>query len=111
MPGMLREEDYLEARYACGALRVKAKRAGLAEAARVLGEGISLLCAELRALLAREGRDRVSRPFPSGLLERDLEELARLCRESAGRLEGSRGGAMLERGAALVLEGIRGSSA
>lgn len=110
MSRVLREEDYLEARYACGALRVKARRAGLDEAARVLGEGISVLCAELRALLAREGRDKVSRVFPSELLERGLDELARMCLESARRLEGSRGGAILARGASLVLEGIRDSS-
>ena len=77
----------------------------------MLGEGISVLCAELRALLAREGRDRVSRVFPSELLEKDLEWLARRCLEAAGRLEGSRGARLLARGALIVLEGTRDSSA
>ncbi len=85
------EDAYLDARYACGALRIVAKRAGRLEEAKMLGEGITLLCAELRRLLAREGRDKVSRPFPSELLGESLDYLAKECLEASRRLQAAAG--------------------
>ena len=104
MPGSVRpwelEEAFLDARYWCVALRAEAKKRGLHDLARGLGEGLSEICVEMRRVL---GTTAVSRPFPKWLLEVGFEELARGCLEAARRLReltGSRAAGMLEEAAA-----------
>ncbi len=87
MPGL--EDLFLDVRYYCMALRVKAKRSGLDRLAESLREGVDGLCIELRRLLAQEGRDVVSRKFDPSLLQLSLEELASRCRDAAKRLVGA----------------------
>ena len=94
------EAKYLATRYACEALRIKLRRSGAREKAGRLKEAMSLLCAELRRVLAAEGRSRVSTVFPSELLGRSLEELEAECRRSAERLSREEG----SRAASLILE-------
>ena len=91
------ESRYLEARYSCEALRIRLRRSGRGEAADRLKRAMTLLCAELRRLLAEEGRDRVGSVFPRELLDQPLGALAERCRSAAERLagEGSRAAGMI----------------
>ena len=94
------EAKYLATRYTCEALRIKLRRSGARERAEGLKKAMGLLCAELRRLLASEGRDRVSSVFPSELLSRSIEELEAECRRNAERLSREEG----SRAASLILE-------
>ncbi len=80
------ERLYLETRYSCEALRIRYKRSGNEKLSVGLKEAMSLLCSELRAILAKEGKDKVSVPFPVSLLELDTNQLYRKCVESAKQL-------------------------
>ena len=95
------EEAFLDARYWCVALRAEAKKRGLAELSRGLGEGLSEICVEMRRVL---GTTAVSRPFPKWLLEAGFEELLRGCREAAERLRSMTG----SRAAEILLEALEG---
>jgi len=101
---LTREEEYLRARYACTALQVKLKRAGRLEEAEALASALEELCGELRGLLAGEGKERVSRPFPRRLLEHSVEWLAAECLEAARGL-GSPAGRNLARAVEALSQG------
>lgn len=93
------EDAYLDVRYFCEAYRVRIRGTPAAEELR---KGLDMLCGELRGLLAREGRDRVTRVFPRELLEKSTGELERLCVEAARRLYRLTG----SRAAQLILEAL-----
>jgi len=98
------EELYLGVRYPCEALRIKLRRTGQREAAERLGSVLRGLCAELRAYLARQGRDRVSSTFDPRFLERPIESLREECLASARRLARATGSSA----AVMILEVLGG---
>ena len=80
------EKAYLETRYTCEALRILLRRSGYKEKAKALSSAMKQLCAELRAHLARQGRDRVASTFDPSLLQTPITTLLEDCRAKAERL-------------------------
>ncbi len=100
------EGEYLDARYNCMALRITLRRTGFGET-KLLDEGIQKLCEELRIILRELGKDKVSEPFPPGILEKSPAELAQACASAASKIAekyDSKAGAILSKVSKRILE-------